>query len=166
MAVTDGGCGPHFRRYGLTIRDRPTFVLPTSGEKARGARFPLAELDRLDSEIVRQRRLVLPNLTDHRLGFSFSAPSHGKRSNEIVARPTPKGRSFRVRALDERSDGLNADIEATVSIARTSRCSRRNRQTKTADAEESRSALSAKPARARLPSSTESTRAAAPMTPF
>ena len=40
MAVTDGGCGPHIRRYGLTIRDRPGFVLPTSGEKARGDARP------------------------------------------------------------------------------------------------------------------------------
>jgi hypothetical protein len=29
---------------------------------------PLAEFDCLDPEIVRQRRLVLPNLADHRLG--------------------------------------------------------------------------------------------------
>jgi hypothetical protein len=40
MAVTDGGCGPHIRRYGLTIRDRSGFVLPTSGEKARGDARP------------------------------------------------------------------------------------------------------------------------------
>jgi hypothetical protein len=29
---------------------------------------PAAELDRLNPKIVRQRRLVLPNLADHRLG--------------------------------------------------------------------------------------------------
>ena len=28
----------------------------------------LAELDRLDPQLLRQRRLVLPNLTDHHLG--------------------------------------------------------------------------------------------------
>ena len=66
MAVTDGGCGPHIRRYGLTIRDRSGFVLPTSGEKARGDAAP-SRADPLDPQILGQHPLVLPNLAGHPL---------------------------------------------------------------------------------------------------
>jgi hypothetical protein len=38
-----------------------------SGYK-EGSRKPLAELDRLNPRLLRQHRLVLPNLADHRLG--------------------------------------------------------------------------------------------------
>jgi len=57
-------------------------------------------------------------------------------------------------------------LRSSRSAAAGSRCSLLNRQTRTPDAEESSSALRAKPARARLPSSTETNRAAAPTTPF
>src|SRR5215207_9579099 len=40
MAVTEGGCGPHIRRYGLTIPDRPGFASLHRGRRPEGALAP------------------------------------------------------------------------------------------------------------------------------
>jgi hypothetical protein len=47
----------------------------------------LAEFDRLDAQILRQRRLVFPNLTDHRLGRLRSRKNSTTFSVWALTRP-------------------------------------------------------------------------------